>query len=200
MEKFAFGFVKWIALPAAVGAAGFFFVGPMIGKESGTPPPIQEIEAPTPDVQAEPVPTPEPKPKKVEDKPVKSKFDAEVPQRPAKSEQDDPSIGVDRTGGSGADTIHVERAPTEAKPRPKPRKPSVPKTTPETDDPASTPSATKPKVTKPANPDRGPGEDVTTLKPKAPKAKPIPKPEKKPADLPSTPEEPKDPGGSDGGV
>jgi hypothetical protein len=73
----------------------------------------------------------------------------------------------------------------------------TPKTDPGAEDPASSPTATKPKV---HNSERGPGEDVTTLKPKVPKAKPAPKPEKKPADLPSTPEEPKDPGGSDGGL
>lgn len=202
MDKLALGFFKWLILPAAIGAFGYFVIGPRIGRsenETAVAKTSQEssetVDAATSvdSAPAEAAPTPTVTPEKPAAKPAKtppadvtvpSKFDPAVPQG-----AQEPSGQVDVAPVPTEGVSVTPAKPDEAKAAPRRRRPATKK--PANQDEGGTEGATPAKRSN--NSDYGAGDDVRNVK-----SKPKSKPEKKP-DLPSTPQEPKDPGNGGGG-
>lgn len=203
MDKLALGLVKWIVLPAAIGAFGFYVVGPKIGKSdsemasASIKPGIEPIVPESSPVDEAQPPVSDQTPPKTDQDKTASKFDPDVPQvdKSGAKGKMDTSIGVEPDHRAGNDSVDVQQtAKVIAKPKPRVVKPRVKKPAPAPADiegggDGAVVLTPKPK---PTNPDTGPGEDIKNLKPKTPK------PEKKdPADLPKTP--PEEPGKDGGG-
>jgi cytoskeletal protein RodZ len=198
MDKLALALFKWIILPAAIGAFGYFVIGPRIGRSESEPAATAKVsqestETADASVSAEPVPA-EPEPAKPTTKPTKTVAPREEPSAPSKF---DPAVpqGDQAPSGNGVDVAPVPTERVSVKPaspdEPKPkvvRKPKPKK------DPAEGGVEGAPVVKKSSGGDFGPGDDVkkSPVKPKA-------KPEKNP-DLPKTPPEPKEPGGGEEGT
>lgn len=197
MDKLALGFFKWLVLPAAIGAFGYFVIGPRIGRGENEPASAKVTQETTETVDAsttaEPAPaepvskpvttTPKPKSTPAPDSTVPSKFDPAVPQ----GAQEPSAEGVDVAPVKTERVSVAPAAPDEAKPKPRPKPKKAPvKPTDEGGAEGTSPA-------KHNNSDYGAGDDIRNSKPKSKS-----KPEKK-SDLPSTPPEPKDPGNGGGG-
>ena len=219
MEKFSVFFLKWVVLPVAIGAAGFYFVGPKIGGEKPPSKPValEKIEDPTPAVEATDSADSKPAAKlgdssgsKTPDEVKASKFDPDV----SVSEGDNPPKGSSEGAINASETVKnvangsvgtppsvdAPDAPPASvdhvvvKPRPKPRPKPKPKPKPH---PKATPvdesgnDPTPPVVHRRASSEEGPGEDVTKLKPRKPKKDK----ETPPSKLPTTPPDNSEDGG-----